>query len=123
MNYKTIIFTLISISFLFSPELFAATVSDMNEALNKNNNEKIITIIAQIIGLSVSIYIYFLGVIGLKKYADDQSKPIAKPIIMIIVGFLLMAGVTFTTTTDTYCYHSHYDDPAFSSENYMDRGF
>jgi uncharacterized protein YacL len=123
MSYKTIILTLISISFLFVPELLAATVSDMSEALNKNNNEKIITIIFQITGLSVSIYISMLGLIGLKKYADDFSKPIAKPIIMIIVGFLLMAGVTFTTTTDTYCYHSHHNDTAFSSENYMDRGF
>ena len=117
MNYKLIILAFISMLFLFAPELFAITVSDMSESLNKNDNKKMIILSVKMIGFLISIFMYFYGFIGIKKYADDQSRPVAKYIVIFIFGFLFSVLVTLSMSTNTYCYHSHYD------ENFNERGF
>lgn len=51
-----------------------------------------------IVGFAGAIFA-FMGIVGLKKYADDaRQNPLMKPLIMFIAGALALGFVAFTTT-------------------------
>ena len=93
----------------FTPDLFAATGSaDIDAAaVDLTATTKAVgSLFGWVVAFAGGIFA-FLGIVGLKKYADDsRQNPLMKPMIMFVAGSLALGFTVFTgmltkTTTDS----------------------
>ena len=91
----------------FAPDLFAATTKIDDVATNLTGTTKAVgSLFGWIVAFAGGIFA-FLGIVGLKKYADDaRQNPLMKPLIMFIagslaLGFTVFTGILTQTTTDS----------------------
>ena len=105
---KGLFIVLLSILTLsFAPDLFAAS-ADIDEAaadLTKST-QAVGSLFGWVVAFAGGIFA-FLGIVGLKKYADDsRQNPLMKPMIMFVAGSLALGFTVFTgmltkTTTNS----------------------
>jgi amino acid transporter len=106
MKKQIITIIAIVLSILFIPDIFAADKID-DVAVNLTNSTKAVgSLFGWIVAFAGGIFA-FLGIVGLKKYADDaRQNPLMKPLIMFIagslaLGFTVFTGILTKTTTDS----------------------
>tara|TARA_B100000073_G_scaffold343304_1_gene347875 strand:+ start:213 stop:569 length:357 start_codon:yes stop_codon:yes gene_type:complete len=91
----------------FAPDLFAAS-ADIDEAAVDltNTTQAVGSLFGWVVAFAGGIFA-FLGIVGLKKYADDsRQNPLMKPMIMFVAGSLALGFTVFTgmltkTTTNS----------------------
>jgi len=91
----------------FAPDLFAAS-ADIDEAAKDltDTTKAIGSLFGWVVAFAGGIFA-FLGIVGLKKYADDsRQNPLMKPMIMFVAGSLALGFTVFTgmltkTTTNS----------------------
>jgi amino acid transporter len=97
MKKKIITVIAIALSILLIPDLVAAT--EKVDDVAKNLTGSVIAIgslFGWIVAFAGGIFA-FLGIVGLKKYADDaRQNPLMKPLIMFIAGSLALGFTVFT---------------------------
>ena len=102
-----VLLTILTLS--FAPDLFAANGSvDIDAAaVDLTNTTKAVgSLFGWVVAFAGGIFA-FLGIVGLKKYADDsRQNPLMKPMIMFVAGSLALGFTVFTgmltkTTTDS----------------------
>ena len=105
---KGLFIVLLSILTLsFAPDLFAAS-ADIDAAAQDltKTTQAVGSLFGWVVAFAGGIFA-FLGIVGLKKYADDsRQNPLMKPMIMFVAGSLALGFTVFTgmltkTTTDS----------------------
>ena len=93
----------------FAPDLLAASGSvDIDEAAKDltNTTKAVGSLFGWVVAFLGGIFA-FLGIVGLKKYADDsRQNPLMKPFIMfaagsLALGFTVFTGMLTKTTTNS----------------------
>ncbi len=105
---KGLFIVLLSILTLsFAPDLFAASADIDEAAVDLTNTTKAVgSLFGWVVAFAGGIFA-FLGIVGLKKYADDsRQNPLMKPMIMfaagsLALGFTVFTGMLTQTTTGT----------------------
>lgn len=105
---KTLLTILVAVlATVISPELLAETAKVDDVANNLTDTTKAVgSLFGWIVALAGGFF-GFLGIVGLKKYAEDsRQNPLMKPLIMFVAGSLALGFTTFTgiltkTTTDS----------------------
>ena len=105
---KTLLTILVSVlALVVSPDLLAETAKIDDVATNLTDTTKAVgSLFGWIVALAGGFF-GFLGIVGLKKYAEDsRQNPLMKPLIMfgagsLALGFTAFTGILTKTTTDT----------------------
>ena len=105
---KGLFIALLSILTLsFAPDLFAGSADIDTAAKDLTETTKAVgSLFGWVVAFAGGIFA-FLGIVGLKKYADDsRQNPLMKPMIMFVAGSLALGFTVFTgmltkTTTDS----------------------
>ena len=80
-----------------APDLFAASKDIDEAAVDLTNTTKAVgSLFAWVVAFAGGIFA-FLGIVGLKKYADDsRQNPLMKPLLMFVAGSLALGFTTLT---------------------------
>jgi amino acid transporter len=104
-TFITVVFAMLAL--IIVPDLFAEAIKIDDVANNLTGTTKAIgSLFGWVVAFSGGVFA-FLGIVGLKKYADDaRQNPLMKPLIMFVagslaLGFTVFTGILTKTTTDS----------------------
>jgi amino acid transporter len=113
MNYKLITSTLITLSLLTMPELFAECHDC--ERSNPNSTKLLIALFETSIFFTALIFILF-SLLNFIKYKQNKIKSIIKPIVYLIFAILIFVFLEFNNQPEIQ--HS-YNDSIFSNQELL----